>query len=65
MNRAAHREAVTGLGDTEPGELGELEHPAIVQARADLALPWWFWELAAVVFVLAIALSAAFPWGMA
>lgn len=60
-----HHEAVATLGDTEPGHLDEVEHPAITQARADLKLPWWFWEAAAVVFVGTIVLSAAFPWGVA
>jgi len=54
MKSGASREAVTGLGDTETGDLEVLEHPAIVQARADIALPWWCWEA-----------SALFPWGVA
>lgn len=64
-HRAALREPVTGLGDTEPGPLDLIEHPAMVQARADSALPWWFWEAAAVVFVATIAISAVFPLGFA
>jgi hypothetical protein len=35
------------------------------EADAATALPWWFWEAAAVVFVLTLAISAAFPWGFA
>ena len=58
-------EAVTGLGDTEPGALDLIEHPAITQARDDIALPWWFWEAAAVVFVATVAISAVFPLGFA
>jgi len=65
MSRVTSREAVTGLGDTEPGDLDLLEHPAIVQARADIALPWWFWEAAVLVFVATIAASALFPGGVA
>jgi len=40
---------------------------ARVEADAEkaTALPWWFWEFAAVVVVGTIALSAAFPWGVA
>ena len=63
MSRAI--ETVATLGDTEPGELDAVEHPAVIQARADLALPWWFWEAMAVVFVGTIAISAVYPWGVA
>lgn len=40
---------------------------ARVQAEADaaIALPWWFWEAAVVVFVLTIAISTIWPWGVA
>lgn len=68
MSAAHHAtglEAVTGLGDTEPGALDMLEHPAAVQARADMAMPRWFWHLAPVALVGAIALSAVWPWGFA
>jgi hypothetical protein len=38
-----------------------------VQREADeaCALPWWFWEAAAVVFVATIAISSIYPWGFA
>ena len=62
---ARHIEAVSGLGDTEPGELNTLEHPAVVAASEATALPWWFWEAAAVVFVGTLAISAVFPLGFA
>ena len=62
---ARHIEAVTGLGDTEPGALDPLEHPAIVAANEATALPWWFWEAAAVVFVATLAISAVWPLGFA
>ena len=58
-------EPVATLGDTEPGPLDLVEHPAITQARADTALPWWFWEAAAVVFIGTLAISAVWPWGWA
>ncbi len=40
---------------------------ARVQAEADAAtaLPWWFWEAGAVVFVATIAISVLFPRGVA
>ncbi len=31
----------------------------------DIAMPWWFWEAAALVFVAVLALSSIFPWGFA
>lgn len=62
---ARHIEAVSGLGDTEPGELDMLAHPAIAAADADLAMPWWYWLLAATALVGACAMSAALPWGFA
>jgi len=38
-----------------------------VQREADeaCAMPWWFWEAAAVVFVATIAISSIYPWGFA
>lgn len=38
-----------------------------VQREAEDAtrLPWWFWEAAVLVFILAIAGSAAWPMGVA
>ena len=62
---SAHLEAVTGLGDTEPGALDMLAHPAIVAADADLAMPAWYWLLAAATLVGACAASAVIPWGFA
>jgi hypothetical protein len=35
------------------------------EANAATALPWWWPEAALVIFVLTIALSAAFPLGVA
>lgn len=67
MSRAHHlsHEPVATLGDTEPGALDHLEHPAEVQARIDCALPWWWAEAAAAIFVATVAISALFPWGFA
>lgn len=38
---------------------------ARVQAEADHAAPWWFWEAAVAAFILAIAASAVWPMGVA
>lgn len=35
------------------------------EAAEAIALPWWFWEAAAVVFVATVAISAVFPLGFA
>jgi hypothetical protein len=68
VSRAAHHEAVATLGDTEPGQLDEIEHPehpAMREAREATALPWWWAEAAAVIFTATIAVSALLPWGFA
>jgi hypothetical protein len=51
---------------TQPGALGyaEGQHPAQLQADADLALPWWAWEAAGILLVLVIGLSAALSNGV-
>jgi hypothetical protein len=40
---------------------------ARVNAEADdaLAMPWWYWLLAATALVGACAMSAVIPWGFA
>lgn len=40
---------------------------ARVNAEADdaLAMPWWYWLLAATALVGACAMSVLFPWGFA
>lgn len=43
----------------------ELVERVEAEARAATALPWWFWEAAALVFVAVLALSSLFPWGFA
>ena len=35
------------------------------EARGATALPWWFYEVAAIIFVITVAASAAWPWGWA
>jgi hypothetical protein len=35
------------------------------ETRDSTRMPWWFWEAAVVAVVLTLALSAAFPWGVA
>ena len=35
------------------------------EAAEATAFPWWFWEAAVAVFLGTLALSAAFPWGLA
>ena len=42
-----------------PLDYAEGQHPVQLQARAELALPWWFWEVAGLVLVLVLGLSAA------
>lgn len=41
----------------------------VAKVEADAAeatrLPWWFPEAAVAVFIVTLALSAAFPWGVA
>lgn len=54
--------------DTVPADMAySAEVVARVEAEAAeaIALPWWFWEAAAVVFVATIAISAVFPLGFA
>ena len=43
----------------------ELVRREEADAEESLALPWWFWEAAAVVFVGTIAISAVWPLGFA
>lgn len=65
---SAHLEQAETLGDTTPGafdDLPTLEHPAVLQARADLATPPWAWWGYAAALVAAIAGSALYPWGFA
>ena len=52
---------------TAPGMLysSELAERVQREARDATALPWWFWELAAVVVVIVLALSALSPLGVA
>lgn len=43
----------------------ELVERVEAEARAATALPWWFWEAAALLVVAVLALSSIFPWGFA
>jgi hypothetical protein len=43
----------------------ELVRRVEAEAAAATALPWWWPEAAAVVFILTVALSIAFPMGVA
>ncbi|MEY2688776.1 MAG: hypothetical protein RL375_2974 [Pseudomonadota bacterium] len=52
---------------TLPGMLDSHDLADRVQREADAAcaMPWWFWEAAAAVLIITLALSAAFPLGVA
>lgn len=43
----------------------ELVAKVEADAAEATALPWWFPEAAVAVVILTLALSAAFPWGVA
>lgn len=52
---------------TAPGMLysNELADRVEREAREATRLPWWFWEAGAIIFVVAVASSAAWPMGLA
>ena len=62
---------ITDTPDTPDTTAADMAYSAELVARVEadaeqsLALPWWFWEAAAVVFVGTIALSAVWPLGFA
>ena len=58
---------MAGTDTTDADMAYSAELVARVQAEADAAtaLPWWFWEAAAVVFVGTLAISAVWPLGIA
>lgn len=61
-------EPIETLGDTFPGPLDQselMEHPAMVQARADMAMPRWGWFVLAAVLCGVLVASHLWPMGFA
>lgn len=68
MTATPRTPAVPAAGDRDSDTAAynrELVERVEREAREATALPLWFWEAAAIILVVAIAASAAAPWGFA